>query len=58
MAKPRKTYKKRPFWYYLIIYLVIGAIIYGVLIYSGLLKLNGVNYGESPETSQEIEYFE
>ena len=61
MAKPRKSYRKRPLWHFLVLYLVIGAIIYGLLFYTGVIDFgfNGDSYpnGSSEET-QEVEYFE
>ena len=61
MAKPRKSYRKRPLWNFLVLYLVIGAIIYGLLFYTGAIDFgfNGDSYtNDASEETQEIEYFE
>jgi len=47
MAKPRKTYKKRPLWQWIVFYLIIGGIIYILLYYSGVIKLGNNNYNSS-----------
>lgn len=45
MAKPRKTYGKRPIWHWLIFYLIIGGIIYGLLYFSGIINFPNNNSG-------------
>jgi len=56
MAKPRKTYKKRPLWQWIIFYALIGAVIYSLTYYSGILGFGGVSNTQGEP--QEIEYFE
>jgi len=50
MAKPRKTYGKRPVWQWIAFYLLIGGIIYGLLYFSGI-----INFGNS-NSSYETDY--
>lgn len=40
-------YNKRPLWQWLVIYIILGAIIYGVVYYFFLNKNNGYNYSKS-----------
>jgi hypothetical protein len=55
MAKPRKNYKKRPLWQWVIFYVLVGAVIYSLLYYSGILGFGRFN--NSAET-REIEYYQ
>lgn len=43
-------YGKRPLWQWIVIYLVIGGVIY-FLVYYFVLAKNGVNYGTSTSGS-------
>lgn len=49
----KKGYGKRPLWQWIVLYLVIGAIVYGLVYYFVLAKKGGnYNYGSSsPSTS-------
>lgn len=40
-------YNKRPLWQWIVIYVILGAIIYGVVYYFFLNKNNGYNYNKS-----------
>lgn len=42
-----KSYGKRPMWQWLVLYLVIAAVLYGVLYYFVLAKKGGNNYNSS-----------
>ncbi|MBP9716433.1 MAG: hypothetical protein KBD51_00665 [Candidatus Levybacteria bacterium] len=48
MAKPRKTYGKRPVWQWIVFYLIIGSIIYGLLYFSGII--NSGNFRSNYDT--------
>lgn len=54
MAKKRKIYKKRPLWYFILIYAIVGAIIYSLLYFSGITG----NYNNQTPQEKEIQYFE
>ncbi len=58
MSKPRKkySYSKRPWWHWLIFYLIIGGIIYLALAYLGVINFNYASSG--PKETQEVQYFE
>lgn len=46
------AYSKRPLWQWIIIYLIIGAIVYGIVYYFFIAnKSGGINYGTSQPTS-------
>lgn len=49
-----KGYGKRPLWQWILIYVVIGAIVYGVIYYFVLAKKGGNNLysGSSTPTTQ------
>lgn len=40
-------YNKRPLWQWIVIYVILGAIIYGAVYYFFLSKNNGYNYNKS-----------
>lgn len=44
------SYGKRPMWQWILIYVVIGAVIYGLIYYFVLAKKGGVNYGTTQQT--------
>ncbi|MEX0649836.1 MAG: hypothetical protein WD200_02460 [Candidatus Andersenbacteria bacterium] len=55
---PQKSsgYGKRPMWQWLLIYLVAGAIVYGLIYYFVIAKEGGYGTGESVNpTDQDIE---
>jgi hypothetical protein len=55
MAKPRKNYyKKRAPWQWIIFYLLIAAVAFSLLYYSGVLGLGPHN----PKINGEVEYFQ
>jgi hypothetical protein len=56
MAKPRKRYKKRPVWQWIIFYLLIAGVILSLLYYSGIFGLSSQNTIQ--KSPQEVEYFE
>lgn len=45
-------YGKRPLWQWIVLYLIIGALVYGLVYYFVLSKKGGYNYN-SPSASQE-----
>lgn len=53
MAEPSKKsyYGKRPLWQWILIYVVIGAIVYGLIYYFVLAKKGVINYGSTPAPS-------
>lgn len=59
MAEEEKTdkgygYGKRPLWQWILLYVVIGGIIYGLIYYFVLAKnSNSYNYGSSGQGSQQ-----
>ncbi len=61
MAKPRKTYGKRPVWQWLVFYLAVGFIIYGLLYFSGVINFgkNDSKYDKDYSTNaSEYNYLE
>ena len=57
MAKARKNYrKKKPAWYWIIFYLLIGAVIFSLLYYSGVLGIGGPT--NNLDTTQEVQIYE
>lgn len=57
MAKARKNYSKRPLWQWVLLYVVIGIVIYGLIYYSGILNIFGIGSNNQQET-REVQYFE
>jgi flagellar basal body-associated protein FliL len=47
-------YGKRPLWQWIVIYLVIGAIVYGLIYYFVFAKKGGYNY--SPQGGNQYQY--
>lgn len=43
-------YGKRPMWQWVLIYVVIGIIVYGLVYYFVFAKSGGINYGTSQQT--------
>lgn len=57
MAKPRKNYrKKKPAWQWIIFYILIGAVIFSLLYYSGILGIGGPT--SSFDATQEVQIYE
>jgi cytochrome b561 len=55
MAKARKNYSKNSIaWHWVLFYVLIGAIIFSLLYYSGILKFGEVNNSET----REVEYYQ
>ncbi len=55
MAKPRKNYSKNVIaWHWVLFYILVGAIIFSLLYYSGILKFG---YNNSSEV-REVEYYQ
>lgn len=46
-------YGKRPLWQWVVIYLVIGAVVYGLIYYFVLAKKGGYNYSAPSSTTQQ-----
>jgi len=42
-----KSYGKRPLWQWLVIYLIVGAIVYGAIYYFVYAKKGGYNYSNN-----------
>jgi len=47
----KKYYGKRPLWQWVVIYLIIGGIVYGLLYYSGVIKLGKGIYPSTKNSS-------
>lgn len=45
-------YGKRPLWQWILIYLVVGVIVYGLIYYFVLAKHGGYNYNSSNYPAQ------
>jgi len=59
MAEEKKKgygYGKRPMWQWIVIYLVIGALVYGVVYYFFLAKKGGYSTPSSGSSSQSAPY--
>ena len=56
MAKPRKNYRKKPVWHWVIFYLLIAGVIFSLLYYSGILGIGGPT--NSLENDQNVLIFE
>lgn len=48
---PKKGYGKRPLWEWVVIYVIVGAIVYGAIYYFAYAK-KGSTYGSNQNTSQ------
>ena len=46
----KKGYGKRPLWQWILLYVIIGAVVYGLIYYFVFAK-NGGGYGTSSSTS-------
>lgn len=44
-------YGKRPLWQWILIYAVVGIVIYGLIYYFVFAKKGGINYNASPPAS-------
>lgn len=42
--KPTKAYSKRPMWQWVVIYIVVAVIVYGLIYYLFIHKSGGVGY--------------
>lgn len=49
-------YGKRPLWQWILIYLVIGAVVYGAIYYFYFSKKGGYNYGSANRGQQTSPY--
>ena len=49
-------YGKRPLWQWLLIYLVVGAVIYGLIYYFVFNKSGGYNSGSTQAPTQKSGY--
>ncbi len=48
MADSSKSgYSKRPLWQWIVLYLIIGAVLYGALYYFVFAKKGGTGYGST-----------
>jgi len=47
------SYGKRPMWQWIIIYLVIAIVAYGLIYYFVLAKKGGINYGTSQQNTSQ-----
>src|SRR5438105_3098224 len=45
-----KSYGKRPLWQWVVLYLIIGAIVYGLIYYLVFAKKGGYNYNQTAQT--------
>jgi len=52
-TEEKKGYGKRPLWQWILLYVVIGAIVYGLVYYFFFAKNGGYNYnsGSSPSNT-------
>ncbi|MBI4096915.1 MAG: hypothetical protein HY428_00675 [Candidatus Levybacteria bacterium] len=53
MAEKKYAYGKRSLWQWIVIYLVIGGLIYAVLYYFVLGKKGGYDYNAPSDTTQQ-----
>jgi hypothetical protein len=58
MAEEKSTekgygYGKRPLWQWIVLYLVIGGIVYAAIYYFVLSKNGGYNYGASMQNTEQ-----
>lgn len=51
MAKSKTGYGSRPLWYWILIYAVIGLIVYGLIYYFVFGQRGSLNYGDSATPS-------
>lgn len=51
MDDQNTNYGKRPLWQWVLIYLIIGAVIYGLVYYFVLAKRGGTSYTTTPTTT-------
>lgn len=49
----KSGYGKRPLWQWIVLYVVIGGIVYGLIYYFVLAKRGGYNYSGTPGTTQQ-----
>lgn len=50
MADAKKGYGKRPMWQWILIYIVVGVILYGLIYYFVIAKNGGSNSNYSPSS--------
>ena len=53
MAYTEKGYGKRPLWQWVVIYLIVGAVVYGLVYYFILGKKGGYNYSAPSSPTQQ-----
>lgn len=56
MAEEKSGYGKRPMWQWILIYLVVGGIIYFLIYYFVFAKNGGYNYGNSQNSTPQYNY--
>ncbi len=49
----KSYYSKRPLWQWVVIYLIIGAIVYGLIYYFVFAKKGGYSYNPSSSSTQQ-----
>lgn len=58
-ADQQSGYGKRPLWQWIVIYLIIGAVVYGLIYYFVIAKRGGYslpNYSAGPTQSSPYKY--
>lgn len=55
-APNQNSYGKRPLWQWVILYLIIGGIIYALLYYSGIVRIG--NFGHNSQNVLETQFYE
>lgn len=60
MTDEQTGYGKRPLWQWVAIYIVVGAVVYGLIYYFVFAKQGGYNYGtdSSDETTTSQDYLD
>jgi hypothetical protein len=56
MAKGKSAYSKRPLWQWILLYVIIGGIIYAAIYFIFLKPKGGYNYGSGSNSSQQSQY--
>ena len=51
--KKKYGYGKRPLWQWIVLYVIIGIIVYGAIYYFFLAKQGGYTYNPSGQSSQQ-----
>ncbi|MBI3384691.1 hypothetical protein HY030_00680 [Candidatus Gottesmanbacteria bacterium] len=50
----KNSYGKRPLWQWVLIYIVIGAVVYGVVYYFFFANKGGYNYSGTPQQNSSL----